>query len=300
MTDLTQTQHPDVDQAWSAVMQTVESVAKRDRNTDQNFPFRGIDSVLNAVGPALRAHRVFVVPTTVEVVSEERYVTKKGTSMHAVILRVTWTVRGPNQTSFQGVTLGQAADSGDKVIAKAQSVAYRVFLINSLALPTGEPDPDSYSHEREVPVDPMISARQAAYDAAARHVSPGLTADQDRDARLALINNVLAAQGVTMQDASVDQVRHITRILESGDLPQAAGLEAPEWSDLDLARRELWDATERHGTNVSERWAVLDQVLGEFSTDRVAASAEQCRRAAQMLLTGVETPPVAYQEEPPF
>src|SRR4029077_1548211 len=39
-------------------------------------------------------------------------------------------------------------DAGDKAIAKAQSVAYRVMLLGLLCIPTGEVDPDSENHER--------------------------------------------------------------------------------------------------------------------------------------------------------
>jgi hypothetical protein len=44
--------------------------------------------------------------------------------------------------------LGEAMDSGDKAVAKAMSVAFRIALLQALALPTDEPDPDSYSYER--------------------------------------------------------------------------------------------------------------------------------------------------------
>ena len=37
--------------ALSAVMDDVQAVKKGDRNTQQNYNFRGIDAVINAVGP---------------------------------------------------------------------------------------------------------------------------------------------------------------------------------------------------------------------------------------------------------
>ena len=39
-------------------------------------------------------------------------------------------------------------DSGDKATPKAMSVAFRIALLQALALPTDEPDPDSYAYER--------------------------------------------------------------------------------------------------------------------------------------------------------
>ena len=48
------------------VMRQVSHVAKSSRNEAQGWAFRGVDEVLNAVGPALRAHGVLCVPTVLE------------------------------------------------------------------------------------------------------------------------------------------------------------------------------------------------------------------------------------------
>ncbi|MBF6276998.1 ERF family protein [Nocardia nova] len=138
-------------------MGEVQFIEKGERNAQQGFSFRGIDSVLGAVGPALREHGVVIIPTA-EHIELERYDTKKGGQMQGAIVRMRYTVYGPAGDSFTGAAYGQAADSGDKAVSKAQSVAYRTFLLQGLTVPTNEPDPDAYSHERE-------SARQAAEEA---------------------------------------------------------------------------------------------------------------------------------------
>ena len=51
-----------IHQALSAVMGDVQAVGKTGRNESQGFSFRGIDAVVNAVGPALRDHGVIVTP----------------------------------------------------------------------------------------------------------------------------------------------------------------------------------------------------------------------------------------------
>ena len=53
---------PKIYAALAAVMADVDHVSKRDRNEHQKFMFRGIDAVVNAVGPVLRKHKVVVVP----------------------------------------------------------------------------------------------------------------------------------------------------------------------------------------------------------------------------------------------
>ncbi len=139
--------HLTVIEALSAVMGDVQYVSKTGRNTSQNFNFRGIDAVLNAVGPAFRAHGVVVLPIAVE--SEvEAYQTKSGTAMKNVTLDVTFRFYGPAGDFIEGTARGEAADSGDKATAKAHSVALRTILLQALCIPTDEPDPDSEAHER--------------------------------------------------------------------------------------------------------------------------------------------------------
>ena len=53
------------------VMRSVDHVGKGDFNSHQKFSFRGIDGVLNAVGPALREHNVVVYPRLHDVTYEE-------------------------------------------------------------------------------------------------------------------------------------------------------------------------------------------------------------------------------------
>ncbi|MBF6416910.1 ERF family protein [Nocardia cyriacigeorgica] len=151
---------PTVFEAWSAVMGAVQAVEKSERNRDQGFNFRGIDTVVNAVGPVLRDHQVIIIPT-VEDITTERYTTSKGAAMKSATVRMRYTVYGPAGDSFSGVTYGEAADSGDKAVSKAQSVAYRVFLLQGLTIPTNDPDPDTHSHERASLADVVRAAHAA-------------------------------------------------------------------------------------------------------------------------------------------
>ncbi len=134
-------------EALSRVMGEVQSISKDSRNQSQNFNFRGIDAVLNAVGPAFRKHRVIVVPVKVKAESEN-YATKSGTAMKNVTLTVTFRFYGPGGDWVEAQARGEAADSGDKATPKAHSVALRTVLLQALCIPTDEPDPDSDSHER--------------------------------------------------------------------------------------------------------------------------------------------------------
>ena len=152
-------------EAWSNVMGAVQGIRKGERNPQQGFNFRGIDAVLNAVGPALREHQVTVVPTA-NTIDIERYQTARGGQMQGVIVKMTYTVFGPAGDSFAGSAYGQAADAGDKAVSKAESVAYRTFLLQSLTVPTDEPDPDSQAHERVSPLRAAKVNLAAAVEAA--------------------------------------------------------------------------------------------------------------------------------------
>lgn len=144
----------------TAVMAEVQAVGKDSRNTTQNFNFRGIDAVVNAVGPALRKHGVVAVPTKVESYFEQ-YATKSGTSMRNAVLTITWRFYGPMNDWIEAQTMGEASDAGDKSVPKAHSVAYRTLLLQALCIPTDEPDADAATHERAAAaaVDPRAPLR---------------------------------------------------------------------------------------------------------------------------------------------
>lgn len=141
---------PTVFAAFAAVMAEVGSVAKDGKYTSNtaNYNFRGIDGVMNAVGPALRNHGVVIVPTVLAATYQEVEVGAKRTLSRECTVHVRYTVYGPAGDSFAGEVYGEALDSSDKGTAKATSVAYRVFLLQSLTIPTQEPDPDASRLER--------------------------------------------------------------------------------------------------------------------------------------------------------
>ena len=149
---------PTVVQALSAVMEDVQAVRKGDRNQSQGFNFRGIDAVVNAVGPALRRHGVVIVPAVEEAKYQEVEVGQKRTLQRECTLRVRFIVHGPAGDTIEGVVCAEALDSGDKATAKAHSVAYRTFLLQALTIPTDETDPDHQTVERSARQAPSLPA----------------------------------------------------------------------------------------------------------------------------------------------
>lgn len=137
-----------VHEAINAVMIEVGAVEKKDKNTVQNFPFRGIDSIVNAVSPMLQKHGVIIYPYVLDETHEVVKIGQNQTSMAFVRLRVSYTFMGPEGDILTSAVSAEAMDAGDKATAKAMSVAWRTVLIQVFALTTGDVDADSETFVR--------------------------------------------------------------------------------------------------------------------------------------------------------
>jgi hypothetical protein len=135
-------------EALNEVMKDVGAVRKDQRNTHQNFNFRGIDAVINAVSPAFRKHGIFCTPTIISSDYESVQVGQNRTNMGHARVTVQYTFHATDGTSVSATVSAESMDSGDKATAKAMSVAYRTALLQTLCLPTDEQDPDAETFER--------------------------------------------------------------------------------------------------------------------------------------------------------
>lgn len=140
------------------VKKSVGKVAKRERNQQQGFSFRGVDATVNAVAPALIDHGVLTIP---RLVSErvEAFKTAKGSEMFRSVVTVSYLFLGPAGDSIEAVVPGEASDSLDKATSKAMSVAYRTALLQTLSLPTDTPDPDSFNPPAAAASEPSDRSR---------------------------------------------------------------------------------------------------------------------------------------------
>lgn len=147
-----------------AVMRDVEAVAKREKNVQQGFNFRGIDAVINAVGPAFRKHGLIVLPQVEESISSTMPLSN-GKSANRIQLRVTYRFIGEAGDEIATTVVSEAFDQGDKATAKAMSVALRTALLQVLCLPTDDRDPDHDVYETAARVSPIdqLGAALLAY-----------------------------------------------------------------------------------------------------------------------------------------
>lgn len=129
-------------------MEDAGAVRKTERNNHQNFNFRGIDSVVNAVSPAFRKHGVVVIPQVNDCIYETVTIGQNRTQMSHVRVNVTYTFHAPDGSSIAATVSAESMDSGDKATAKAMSVAFRTALLQTLCLPTDDTDPDADTYVR--------------------------------------------------------------------------------------------------------------------------------------------------------
>lgn len=128
------------------VQKLIGAIGKDNVNSHQRYNFRGIDDVLNAIGPALA--KVGVV-CTAEVTSHEReeVATQKGYRVNVTLfLRVKFF--GPDGSFVENVTVGEAQDhNGDKATNKAMSVAFKYAAFMGLAIPVEPGVLDDSDHD---------------------------------------------------------------------------------------------------------------------------------------------------------
>ena len=128
------------------VMNDIGAVGKNDRNKQQNFMYRGIDAVMNALQPALIKNKVFIVPKVLEEQREERQ-SKKGDTLLYARLKMEYTFFADDGSNISATVIGEAMDSGDKATNKAMSVAYKYACFQVFCIPTMLDDPDAECHE---------------------------------------------------------------------------------------------------------------------------------------------------------
>lgn len=127
-------------------------IAKDQRNTQQGYSFRGIDSVYNALAPLLAEHGLCILPKVLSRSVTER-TTAKGSILFYVVVDMEFAFVCAEDGSTHIVsTYGEAMDSGDKATNKAMSAAYKYAAMQAFCIPTeGDNDADAHTPEPIVP-----------------------------------------------------------------------------------------------------------------------------------------------------
>ena len=134
-------------ESLAAILGERAAVKKDGRNELQNYKFRGIDQLMNVFNPLLAKHKVFVVPTVIDMMREERK-NAKGTAIIYSVLTVQYTFYAEDGSFVTAVVMGEGMDTGDKSVNKAMSAAYKYALFQVFCVPTEDMiDSEIDSHE---------------------------------------------------------------------------------------------------------------------------------------------------------
>lgn len=136
----------------NAVMEEIGAVGKNSRNEKQNYMYRGVDDVMNALNPAFIKHKLFMVPEVVSQKREERQ-TANGKNTIYSVLSVKYTFYAEDGSSIYTIVSGEGMDSGDKASNKAMSSAFKYACFQVFCIPTEEmQDPDAETPPPSIPV----------------------------------------------------------------------------------------------------------------------------------------------------
>lgn len=110
------------------------------------FAFRGVDGTVAHLVPHLRKYGVITVP---EVIDQQ--VTQREVGNNKTITQTQITTRfhfyAPDGTSVTATTAGLAQDYSDRSTSQAQSVAFRIALLQTFTLPTHDKEPELAGEE---------------------------------------------------------------------------------------------------------------------------------------------------------
>jgi len=104
------------------------------------FPFRGVDGVVNHLSTLMQKYGVIVVPEVMEHVVTPREIGNRVVKTTTVVTKFHF--YAPDGTTVAATTAGLADDFGDRSTAQAQSVAFRIALLQTFTLPTQSPEPE--------------------------------------------------------------------------------------------------------------------------------------------------------------
>jgi hypothetical protein len=189
----------------------VQGIGKDQKNAQQGYMFRGIDTIYNTLAPMLAHAGLVILPSY----SERQVVERESANNRAlfyVTLRGEFTFRSTKDESQVTVTTyGEAMDSGDKATNKAMSAALKYAFMQTFTIPT-EGDNDSENHTHEI--------KHAA-------LRPG-----DGVGKITPASGFLEKQTVDMQNHLRDIAHRVETLHKRGDVPGARD----EWvsSKVDL------------------------------------------------------------------
>lgn len=265
-------------------MRAVRAVGKDGFNEQQRYPFRGIDGVINALGPALREAGVYITSDVMDIRYRDARTTQDKPTRE-VTVKVAYTFHGEDGDSVTTVAVGESLDQSDKGTAKAMSVAMRVALLQVFALPTQEPTTDHDGHYHQRGGQPQMSKFE-------RDTGRNMLAAPTLEAR--------AAVGPEMTAAAFRQALAFRTCIEEHSAWEqpSNGEESPTWEELFTARvaaeiaavatpeagRALYGLLKAEGLDMAYNGVKFSQLLKERAAEMQAAQAQLVNELTESIL----------------
>lgn len=137
--------------ALHAVLSTLssEGISKNRNNSQQNYKFRGIDDVYNAISGLFAVNKILPLPRYVDVVQTER---ESGSGKAIFVTRLNGFFKLKSLEDGSEVEIGpfpgEAMDSADKSTNKAMSASFKYALLQTFIIPTeADNDADATTHD---------------------------------------------------------------------------------------------------------------------------------------------------------
>lgn len=138
---------PKIHTALMNIMEECPSIGKGERNQQQGFNFRGIDTIYAELHGLFVKHGVISLPVVESTATEER-TTAKGGVLRFTVTKVTYRFMADDGSSVDCTMIGEGMDSGDKSASKSVAIAHKYALLQTFLIPTSDPkDPDYDSHD---------------------------------------------------------------------------------------------------------------------------------------------------------
>lgn len=123
--------------------------------------FRGIEIAMNEMSVVLIHSGITVTPEYSELTIQERAKADAGKFTRFATVKGSYTFEADDGSTVKATYYGEAMDSGDKAVIKAQSVAFRTALFQTFVVPTEAMDTevdDGESEEEILPEDAKLAA----------------------------------------------------------------------------------------------------------------------------------------------
>lgn len=199
---------PHVYHAMSRVMQqlTIAGIGKNKKNDQQNYKFRGIDDVYNALAPILAKEKLLILPRMTSITFSEKPTKNGGSQEYAYVTAEFDFVSAFDGSRHTCVMYGEGMDSADKATNKAMTSAYKYLCFQAFTIPVeGLDDGDADGNRsakgkaRKGNQAPQGESQDESQDGPrSRSVDPGeinLTAGMRK-----LLDKKLADKGVTIDE----------------------------------------------------------------------------------------------------